>query len=126
MCQYGISYFAIFQVRAWPAPLRPAQVHKTLILDDPGDPRAELSFASKPTEVLEGGQIGGLNRIARFFVRTQNPAGYSHRRSVMSLEQLRQSLCISFEAAYDQFGISACLHPFLTGNSRSRTGQPVT
>ena len=45
----------IFRVRAELPPLETAKIHETLILHDSCDPRVKLRFASKTSEVLEGG-----------------------------------------------------------------------
>ena len=68
----GSAHLILIRARAEVPPLRPAEIHETLILHNSRDPRVELRVAAETPQVLKGGEIGRLNSIKGLFVRTQN------------------------------------------------------
>ncbi len=51
----SVADWALSNVRDHPSPLRLAEVHEALILDDSRNPGVELGIPSKSVQVLEGG-----------------------------------------------------------------------
>jgi hypothetical protein len=84
--------------------------HQATVHDDARNPSLEAGIPPKGFEVLEGRDIRHLHGILRFILGTQNTAGESKGRRIVTAEQLRHGGLVSLFALRDQFNLFCIWH----------------